>query len=495
MSVDLDHQPAASGSTVVSDTVTVTDRTVISDTTPGPVLGTSAGFKRRIGLILTMAGFAVGLGNVWRFPHFAATYGGGAFVLIYLALMFTFGLTLMIAEVAIGRRTGRSTIGAYASAHASFKWIGLIAVLVSAIVFPYYSVIAGWVGRYAAVFLSGLGAEVSVEGSFAAFNSSIWIPLFWAAFFIVANAVLVTAGVQKGIERLNLFAMPALVVLMFLLAIYGLTLPGAMDGLRMYLVPDWSQVSLLTFVAAVRQIFFSIGLAWGVMVLYGAYMNKKDSIEKTSVQILGADSAIALLSGFMVIPMAASFQALTEPMEGVRAPGQGAGMLFNTMPQVFESMGGAGQIVGAIFFALVFLAAMTSSVSMLEVPVAALMDKFGWGRTKTVWIMAGVSFLLAIPASLGFGVLSGVTLIGGANILNSMAFVAESLFMPLVALFTAILVGWVVGPRWVASQVRKHGAAFQFEGVFTVMIKWVVPAIALVVLVSSMLMTFGNLTL
>ncbi|MDR2723574.1 MAG: sodium-dependent transporter [Cellulomonadaceae bacterium] len=454
-----------------------------------------AGFKRRIGLILTMAGFAVGLGNVWRFPHFAATYGGGAFVVIYIALMFTFGLALMIAEVSIGRRTGKSTIEAMTKVNGKFKWIGLMAVLVSAIVFPYYSVIAGWVGHYAGRYLTGQGAGLEVDGTFAAFNSSIWAPILWAVAFIVINAALVHAGVQKGIERLNTIAMPVLVILMAALAVYGLTLPGAGAGVQLYLVPDWSQVTLLTFVAAVRQIFFSIGLAWGVMVLYGSYMKKDEAIEKTSIQILGADTIVALIAGLMVIPMAASFQALTEPMEGVRAPGQGAGMLFNTMPQVFESMGSAGMVIAAAFFTSVFLAALTSSVSMMEVPVAAIMAKTGWARGKTVWIMAAAFILLAIPASLGFGAWSGVTLIAGNNILNSMAFVAESTFMPLVALFTSILIGWVVGPKWMAAEVRESGQPFKLEGLITVMIKWIVPIIALVVFISSMLMTFGNLTL
>ncbi len=457
------------------------------ESTPGTVSG-PASFKRRIGLILTMAGFAVGLGNVWRFPYFAATYGGGAFVLTYVVLLLTFGLTLMIAEVAIGRRAGKTTIGAYALLHPKAKTVGVLAVLVSVIILPYYSVIAGWVAKYAWMFVSGQSAEVYEVGSFAAFTAQTWAPIGWMIFFVVINAALVHAGVQKGIERLNTIAMPTFVVVMLALTVYGLTLEGAFDGLHYYLVPNWDNFSHLTVIAASRQIFFSVGLAWGVVTLYGAYMNKKDSIEKASVQITIADTVVALLAGFMVIPM------VTAVMGSEALGAQGAGMLFNVMPQVFAGMPG-GAVVGAFFFPLMFIAALTSSVSMLEVPVAGLMEKTGWSRGKTVWISAAGVILLAIPSSLGHGIWSGVTPIGHMGILGSFSFIAESVFMPVVGLATVVFIGWVVGPKVIEKTVRENGQPFRFYKPFVVMTKWVLPILLTAILVTSLMMAFGALSL
>ncbi|MDR2722335.1 MAG: sodium-dependent transporter [Cellulomonadaceae bacterium] len=463
------------------------------DTAPAPIAATldsvaapRSVFRTKLGFVLAAAGSAVGLGNVWRFPYFAATYGGGTFLFAYLLIAFVFGLTIMVTEIAIGRATGSSPLAAFGKISPKFKFVGVLALAVPAIIFPYYSVIGGWVGRYAFSFLTGGGAAAAEAGYFGSFISGVWSPIFWLAVFIAFCAFFVALGVQKGIEKINLVGMPVFIVMLIALAAYGLTLPGAMDGFLHYVRPDFSELSVNTFIAATRQIFFSLSLSMGVMITYGSYLKKQQSIEKSSLQIAGVDTGVSLVAGALVIPVVVAFM-------GVEGLGQGAGMLFVTIPQVFALIPGGG-FVGALFFTLMFIAAATSGISLMEPTVAALMEKTNWTRKKAALLIAVGSFALAMPTTLGFGVWNHIR-IGHLDMLGMMSFLTDTLLMPIVALLTAVMIGWVVGPKVIAAVVTDEGKRFRAEKVYTFVIKWIAPPALVAIFASSLLLAFGVISL
>lgn len=443
-------------------------------------------FRTKIGFVLAAAGSAVGLGNVWRFPYFAATYGGGTFLFAYLVVIATFGLVLMTAEIALGRWTRLSPLGAFRKAHRKMAVVGVLAMLVPIVIFPYYSVIGGWVFRYSFTFLTGGASAAAEAGYFGAFTSGTWAPIFWLAAFIAVNGILVARGVQKGIEKINVVAMPIFIVMIVGLAVYALTLPGASEGLGHYLRPDFGSLSALTFIAATRQSFFSLSLAMGIMITYGSYLKKSTSIERSVIQIGIIDTGVSFVAGLLVIPAVVAFM-------GIGGLGQGAGLMFVTLPQVFASMPG-GALIGALFFTLMGVAAITSGISLMEVPTATVMEKFGLSRPRAALIVAVGSVLLALPTTLGFGVWSGFQ-VAGMNMLGVMSFISDTALMPVVALGTVLLVGWVVGPRAIAAVVKEDGAPFRMEKLFTVMTKWVAPVLLLGLLVTAFLMAAGVIVL
>lgn len=440
------------------------------------------GFSTKIGFVLAAVGSAVGLGNVWRFPYFAATYGGGTFLVTYLVVIAVFGLMMMIAEITIGRATGLGPLGAFRTLHRRFAFLGVIAALTPMVIFPFYSVIGGWVTRYAWTFLTGGAADAAQAGHFGAFTSQTWQPILWLGVFVAVNAALLLVGVRKGIERVNVIAMPAFIVMVLALVVYGLTLDGALAGLDYFLRPDFSQLSLNTVVAATRQTFFSLSLSAGVMLTYGSYLRKDASIERSAMQAAALDTTVSLLAGLLVIPAVVAFM-------GYEGLGQGAGLLFITLPQVFASMPG-GAFVGAVFFALMFVAAVTSGISLMEVPVATVMEKTRLKRRGAVLVVAAGTVLLALPTTLGFGVWSEFT-IGGMNVLGQMSFLTDVIMMPLVGLGTAILVGWVLGPKVIAAVVRQNGHRFRTERLFSVTMRWIAPVVLVLVLTTSLLMALG----
>ncbi len=354
-------------------------------------------FTGKIGFVLAAAGSAVGLGNIWRFPYLAAKYGGGIFLLIYIILSVTFGFALMTAEIAIGRKTGQSAIGAFKTLNKKYSFIGVIASVIPAIILPYYSVIGGWVTKYFCVFVSG-GAEFSAQDDyFGNFISKPFEPLFWFLIFIGITALIVLLGVEKGIEKISKFMMPVLVVLTLFVAIYAMFMPGAMKGVAYYLTPDFSKFSFTTVLAAMGQLFYSMSLAMGIMITYGSYMKKDVNLESSVHQIEIFDTGIAFLAGLMVIPAVFAFSGGNEA-----ALNKGPGLMFVTLPKVFESMTG-GTVVGAIFFILVFFAALTSSISLMETVVSIVMEKISCGRKSACTMVIIGSIVLGALSSLGFG--------------------------------------------------------------------------------------------
>ncbi|HIT93674.1 MAG TPA: sodium-dependent transporter [Candidatus Faecivivens stercoripullorum] len=443
------------------------------------------GFTSRVGFVLSAAGSAVGLGNLWRFPYLAAKYGGGIFLLVYLILAVTFGFALMITEVAIGRKTKQSCIGAFRSLNRKFSFLGWMAAIIPVIIAPYYCVIGGWVLKYFVDFLTGQGTAAAGDTYFKDFISVsssglIGNPMFWFGIYIVLNAVVVLFGVQKGVEKASRILMPMLVVLIVVVTVYSLTLPGALEGVRFYLLPDLSRFSPMTVLGAVGQMFYSMSLAMGIMITYGSYMSSEDDLERSVSQIEIFDTGIAFLAGLLIVPAVVAFSGGDTTLVQQSA---GSGLMFGVLPKVFDSMpfGGA---VGAVFFMLVLFAALTSSISLLETIVSLVEDNLHWQRRKATIVVSVGLLILGIPSCLGYGPLSFVSLMGMA-FLDFFDFISNSVLMPIVALLTCVLVGHIVGTDVVSSEVKMNGHVFKREKLFKVMIRWVAPILLLVVLISS----------
>ncbi len=441
-------------------------------------------FSNKLGFVLAAAGSAVGLGNIWRFPYLAAKYGGGTFLLIYLSLAVTFGFTLMIAEIALGRKTGLSAIGAFRSLDKRYNFLGILAVIVPVIIFPYYSVIGGWVVKYFTVFVTGGVQDSAGDTYFTDFIGGTIEPIGWFLIFLAFTAVVVLCGVEKGIEKVSKIMMPILVVLTVIISVYGLTLKGATEGLVYYVKPHMADVSVKTVLAAMGQLFYSMSLAMGIMITYGSYMKKSDKLESSVRQIELFDTGIAFLAGLMIIPAVFAFSGGDRS-----ALNAGPGLMFMTLPKVFASMKFGG-VIGTIFFLLVFFAALTSAISLMETIVSVFMDKFGWKRRFTGIFVAILALVMGIPSSLGFGPLASISW-NGMSILDIMDFISNSVLMPVVALFTCIFVGFVIKPKAVADEVKESDGTFAAEGMFNVMIKWVAPLFLIIILISSVASGLG----
>lgn len=445
-------------------------------------------FTGKIGFVLAAAGSAVGLGNIWRFPYLAAHYGGGIFLLVYIALAVTFGFTLMLAEIAIGRKTQLSAIGAFRALDKRFAFVGVIAAVIPAIILPYYSVIGGWVMKYIAGFATGQGVTMAQSDFFTSYIGSTWEPLLWFFLFIALTALVVFFGVEKGIEKVSKLMMPLLVVLIVFVAVYTIcTMDGAWDGVIYYIKPDFSKLSVMTVVAAMGQLFYSMSLAMGIMITFGSYMKKDISIEKSARQIELFDTAIAFLAGLMIIPAVFAFSGGDET-----ALGQGPGLMFVTLPKVFQAMP-AGNVIGVTFFVMVFFAALTSSISLMETIVSIICDKVPIGRKPCCLIVFAGSLLLGIPSSLGYSAWSGVKLIG-MQVLDFFDFISNSILMPIVAFATCIFIGYFLKPQALVDEIELTGE-FKQKKFFSLAIRYVAPVCILLILLSSVLSALGIITI
>ncbi|MBQ8339610.1 MAG: sodium-dependent transporter [Clostridia bacterium] len=441
-------------------------------------------FTGKIGFVLAAAGSAVGLGNIWRFPYLAAKYGGGIFLLVYIVLSVTFGFALMVAEIAIGRKTQLSAISAYGSLDKRFSFVGVLGALVPVIILPYYSVIGGWVMKYMVGFAAGHTSQMAEDSYFGNYLGLTWEPVLWFLLFIGITAVVVMLGVEKGVEKVSKVMMPILIGLILVIVIYTLvTMDGAWDGVVYYLKPDFSKFSMMTVVAAMGQLFYSMSLAMGIMITFGSYIKKDISIEKSVKQIEIFDTGVAFLAGLMIIPAVFAFSGGNE-----EALGQGPGLMFVTLPKIFEAMPG-GAFIGAAFFVMVLFAALTSSISLMETVVSIFMDKLKWGRKLSTLAVLGTSLVLGLCSSLGYSVWAEVRIIG-MQLLDFFDFFSNSLLMPVVALATAIFIGYVLKPKTVIEEVELSGP-FKQKKLFAVVIRYVAPACILVILISSILTAFG----
>nr|WP_296076563.1 sodium-dependent transporter [uncultured Ruminococcus sp.] len=444
-------------------------------------------FSGGLGFVFAAAGSAVGLGNLWRFPYLAAQYGGGIFLLVYLILAVTFGFALLTAEIAIGRKTKLSPVLAYKKLNKKFSFLGYIATLVPIIIIPYYCVIGGWVTKYVTVYAQGLVAPVAKDGYFSDFIGHPVAPLVFFLIFMLLSIVVIMLGVKKGIEKLSKFLMPLLIVLTIGIAIYALTLPNAMEGVKYYLIPDFSKFSILTVAGAMSQLFYSMSIAMGIMVTYGSYTRDDVNLTKSVNRIEFFDTLVALLAGLTIIPAVYIFSG----EEGLSS--QGAGLMFMTLPKVFQQMPG-GNIIALLFFVLVFFAAITSSISVMEAIVSSLMDKFHLKRIPCCLIVIGICLLLGIPSSLGNGLWANIKILG-MDFLTFFDYISNSILMPIVAFCTCILVGWVIKPKALTDEVTKNGEKFGRKKLFNVMIKYVAPICLLFIFVTGILSQLGIITI
>ncbi len=444
-------------------------------------------FTGKIGFVLAAAGSAVGLGNIWRFPYLAAKYGGGIFLLVYIALSVTFGFSLMVAEIAIGRKTKQSPVGAFRLLDKRFSFVGVLAAVVPAIILPYYSVIGGWVMKYIAGFVTGQGTAMANDSYFGEHIGKTGEPLVWFVLFMGLTALVVLLGVDKGIEKVSKVMMPALIVLILFIAIYSIiAVDGAWEGVLYYIKPDFTKFSWKTVVAAMGQLFYSMSLAMGIMITFGSYMKKEISIEKSAHQIEIFDSGVAFLSGLMIIPAVFAFggeQALSA---------SGPGLMFVTLPKIFDTMPGGG-VIGAIFFIMVFFAALTSSISLMETVVSTLLDKLKINRKVCSMIVLMFSLLVGAVSSLGYSAWSEVTLLG-MQILDFFDFISNSVIMPVVAFATCVFVSFFIKPQAVIDEVELSDK-FKWKKMFSVVIRYVAPVCILAILVTAILSTFTSFEL
>ncbi len=440
-------------------------------------------FSGKIGFVLAAAGSAVGLGNIWRFPYLAAQYGGGIFLLTYLILALTFGFALMTAEIAIGRKTGLSAIGAFRALDKRFSFIGYLGALVPIIILPYYSVIGGWVTKYLTVYVTGGGTAATDDAFFGNFIGSVSEPLIWFLVFMGITAIVVFFGVEKGIEKVSKIMMPILAVLSLVIAVYASCMEGAWEGVLYYITPDFSKFSFTTVLAAMGQLFYSMSLAMGIMITYGSYMKKDVNLESSVKQIELFDTGIAFIAGFMIIPAVFVFSGGNE-----EALGKGPGLMFVTLPKVFETMPG-GHVLGAAFFLLVLFAALTSSISLMETVVSIFCDKFKWNRNFSCLFVFILCLLLGVPSSLGNGIWADIKIIG-MDFLTFFDFISNSVLMPIVALFTCIFVGYFLKPASLIEEVELTGT-FKRKKMFAFMIKYLAPICIVLILGFSVLEGMG----
>ena len=447
-------------------------------------------FSGKLGFVLAAAGSAVGLGNIWRFPYLAARYGGGIFLLVYLILVVSLGFSLMIAEVAIGRKTKLSAIGAFRKLSEKWKFLGYLASVVPIIIFPYYCVIGGWVVKYLLVYATGGGMEAAGDTYFNDYIAQPAEPILWLAVYIGLTAVIVFFGVQKGIEKASRIMMPALVVLTLGVAAYSVTRPGALEGVAYYLISDFSRFSVNTVLGAMGQMFYSMSLAMGIMVTYGSYLDKKSSLTSSVVRIGGFDVGVSFLAGLMIVP--AAFVAMGSG-EAVAA-NSGPSLMFVILPQVFGDMGTAATVVGFLFFLLVLFAALTSAISLTETCVSIVQDGAGWSRKKSLFAVVAVVTVAGAFVNLGYNGLSFIEPLGaGTSLLDFFDFLSNSVIMPIVALLTCVFVGWIIKPKAIVDEVELSGP-FRASGFWTVMIKYVAPVLVVVIMVAFVAQTFGIVT-
>lgn len=446
-------------------------------------------FSSRLGYVLAVAGSAVGLGNIWRFPYLAAKYGGGIFLLVYLILTVSFGYVLIVSETALGRMTQKSPIGAFKSFGQGiwYKIGGWINAIIPILIVPYYSVIGGWVIKYFVEYIKGNVNTLAQDNYFNNFISDSFNVEFWFIIFALFAFITILGGVKNGIERSSKIMMPILVVLAIMVVIYSVTRPGAIEGVKYFLIPNFEDFSIMTIVAAMGQMFYSLSIAMGILYTYGSYLEKDVDIEKSTKQVELFDTAIAILAGLMVIPAVFAFS--TEAAESLQA---GPSLMFITLPKVFASMG-AGTIAGILFFLLVFFAALTSAISLLETSVSSLSQQFHISRNKAIVIMAFVMLAFGTTSCLGYGVWDFISIFGMA-FLDFYDFLTNSIMMPIAALATCILIIKVVGFQKIIDEV-KISSPFKREKMYVFFMKYLSSFFLIIILLSSVASVLGIISM
>mgnify|MGYP000945197329 CR=1 FL=1 len=443
-------------------------------------------FSGKLGFVLSAAGASVGLGNIWRFPYLAAKYGGGIFLLIYILLAVTFGYTMIIAETALGRMTRKSPVGAYShfGKGKGLAFGGWINAVIPILIVPYYSVIGGWVIHYLAQYLTGHGSALASDGYFSGFISNGLLAEIPFLLFTFITLGIIFAGVRNGVERVSKVMMPVLVVLSVVIAVYSVTRPGALAGVKYFLVPNPANFSWMTVVSAMGQMFYSLSIAMGILVTFGSYMKKDVSIEDSTQNVEVFDTAIAIMAGLMIIPAVFAFSGSDSATLQ-----SGPALMFITIPKMFNSMG-FGTAVGILFFTLVLFAALTSSIALTESCVSTFEDELGWNRQKSTLLAGAIILILGSLSSLGYGPLAGIKIIG-MQFLDFFDFLTNSVMMPIAAIATCLLVSRVIGVAKIEEEIIHGESRFRRKKIFLVMIQYLCPVFALIILFSSVANAFG----
>ena len=454
----------------------------------------SSNFSGQLGFVLAAAGSAVGVGNLWRFPYLAAKDGGGLFLIIYFVLVITFGFTLLTSDIAIGRRTQQSAIGAYTQMRPKWKFLGILTFLVPVLIMTYYAVIGGWITKYAVVYLTGQSKAAAADDYFTSFITSPASPVVFALLFMAVTAFIVYNGVEGGIERVSKWMMPVLLVLIVIIAIYALTLKHTdasgqvhtgMEGFLYYLTPNFEGLTVQRFLQilldAMSQLFFSLSVSMGIMITYGSYVKPEVDLNKAVNQIEIFDTGVAFLAGAMIVPAVYVFS-------GTEGMGAGPSLMFVSLPKVFAAMGKAGIFVGILFFVTAVFATLTSCISVLESITANCMEIFHTSRKKTVLILSVIYLAASAVIALGYSVFYvEVVLPNGSTgqLLDIMDYISNSVMMPFIALLSTILIGWVMTPDYVIDEMERNGKKFRRKKLYRIMIRYVAPVLMFILFLQS----------
>ena len=454
----------------------------------------SGGFSGSIGFVLAAAGSAVGVGNIWRFPYLAAKDGGGLFLLIYLALVLTFGFTLLTTDIALGRRTQQGALRAFSSIRPAWGFLGKLTFLVPALIMTYYTVIGGWVSKYMVDFIVGSGIAAAQDGYFTAFITSPVSPIVFTLLFLCVTALVVFGGVEKGVERFARLVMPGLLVMIVGIAVFSLTLSHTdesgvtrtgLEGLAVYVIPSFEGLTFSRFLQilldAMSQLFFSLSVSMGIMITYGSYVKRDVNLNRAVSQIELFDTGVALLAGMMIIPAVYVFS-------GTEGMASGPSLMFISLPKVFAAMGGAGRIVGIVFFVMVAFAALTSCVSIMETLVANCMEIFSCSRRRVSLIIGVLSAVAAAVICLGYNALYFELKLPNdavGQLLDVMDYISNSFLMPAISLLTCVFVGWVVGPQLIIEEMERTGDRFTRKKLYRFMIRYAAPIIMAVLFLQS----------
>lgn len=445
-------------------------------------------FSGKIGYVLSAAGASVGLGNIWRFPYLAAKYGGGIFLLVYIILALTFGYTMIMAETAIGRLTGKSPLGAFRAFTKKpvYKIGGWLNAVIPILIVPYYSAIGGWVIKYLVEYLKGNVAGVAADGYFTSFITST-SPEIYFLIFAALTLIVIFCGVENGIEKVSKFCMPVLVGLAVIISVYSCTRPGAVEGIKYLLIPNFANFSIMTVVQAMGQMFYSLSIAMGILITFGSYLKKDVAIEEATIQVEIFDTAIAIMAGLMIIPAVFAFSGGDPDMLGA-----GPSLMFITLPKVFASMG-LGRLFGALFFALVLFAALTSSIALAECAVSTFEDEWKIPRHIGTVILAVIMVVLGSLSTLGYGPLDMIRILG-MQFLDFFDFITNSIMMPVSAFFICMYAVYEVTVKRIAEEVELDGAQFKRKKIFNFMVRYICPVFVLIILAASILSVLGIIT-
>ena len=430
-----------------------------------------------LGFVLATAGAAIGLGNLWKFPYLMGKNGGFQFLVAYLVFIIILGVPVMICEMSLGRLTEKNPVGAYASINKKAGIIGKFGIICAFIILSYYSVIGGWIIKY----IVSYATTAAAPADFGAYTAQPVEPVIWHLVFMACTAYICYKG-TKGIEKASSIMMPGLFIIMLIIIVRSLTLPGAIDGLRFIFVPSGEGFSISSASGALGQVFYSLSLCMGITITYGSYLNKKENIPSNCLKIAALDTLIAVLAGVAIFPAVFAFD-----ME----PGAGPTLIFGTLPKVFENITG-GWLFALLFFILVFFAAVTSAIALLECIVAYTIDDLHWSRRKSVFVLATLIALLGIPSSLSFGVLSGFTILN-YNFFDLMGMLTDNIFMPIGGVMMCIFIGWIWGPEHLVKEVEQNGVVFGLKKAWIICIRFITPILVGVVTITGFLAIYQNI--